>query len=408
VFDFPNNPTNGSIATGPNGATWQWDGVKWIATSATGQTIVVSDTPPPNPLPGMLWWCSDVSSGQLYVYVQDANSSQWVQANSLNANVGAAIAPAWNNAGRNLVMNPYFNIAQRGVGPWTTGGIYTLDRWYLSFVTDTVSVSQIALADADRAAIGDEAALVAHQNVFTGNAAAGASTVIYQGIESVRRLSGKTVTLSFWAKCNSGALKLGINYLQSFGSGGSPSASAWANTTGQSVTLSTTWARYSLTTTIPSAAGKTLGTNNNDCTFMFVAYSSGATNNALYGNIGVQSGAIQLWGIQLEIQTPGQTAPTPLEKIDPGEDLKRCQRFYQTGIYGDNNYAIAGVGVGGSQQFVTTMRANPTIVLSGQTYINCSGASVSSVSVNGATFSASTTGTGGTVWNTNYTASADL
>ena len=43
-------------------------------------------------------------------------------------------------------------------------------------------------------------------------------------------------------------------------------------------------------------------------------------------NVGVQSGSIAIWGVQLEI---GSVA-TPLEKPDPQQDLAKCQRFYQT------------------------------------------------------------------------------
>lgn len=41
----------------------------------------ISDTAPTNPVPGQLWWCS--SNGDFFIYYQDANSSQWVQVNSV-------------------------------------------------------------------------------------------------------------------------------------------------------------------------------------------------------------------------------------------------------------------------------------------------------------------------------------
>jgi hypothetical protein len=59
-------------------------------------------------------------------------------------------------------------------------------------------------------------------------------------------------------------------------------------------------------------SGKTLGSNNDSFTGLEFFYSSGATNNAIAGNIGVQSGTINIWGVQLEI---GSIA-TQLEKRD--------------------------------------------------------------------------------------------
>jgi hypothetical protein len=46
-------------------------------TSATYlANVTLSDTPPSNPLPGMLWW--DTVGTQMYVWYTDVNSSQWV------------------------------------------------------------------------------------------------------------------------------------------------------------------------------------------------------------------------------------------------------------------------------------------------------------------------------------------
>ncbi|HEY2419121.1 MAG TPA: hypothetical protein VGH84_14450, partial [Steroidobacteraceae bacterium] len=72
--------------------------------------------------------------------------------------VSAAVGTALHNVGRNLIHNPLFNVAQRGAGPWTTAGIWTLDRWFIYPIGSAQSVTQQIVTDADRAAIGDEAA----------------------------------------------------------------------------------------------------------------------------------------------------------------------------------------------------------------------------------------------------------
>ncbi len=313
------------------------------------------------------------------------------------ASVNAAASTAANNVGRNLIHNSLFNVAQRGAGPFTASA-WTVDRWNAQSALDAISFMQQALNEGERAQIGDEAAVYKLDNTFTGNAGATAQNYVIQRIEDVRRLAGKTVTVSFWA---SGTTKLGINLVQAFGSGGSPSAGVWVNATGVSVTVTPTWSRYSATFTIPSAAGKTLGTNNDSSTGLAFFYSAGVNANAVAGNIGVQSGYINLWGVQLEI---GSVA-TPLEKPDPQVELANCQRFYQTGAAGFFGYATAGAGMGYRHSLPVTMRAAPTLTQGG-TPVNAGLSFTSTVSELNVFLTA--TATGAASWQAVYTASADL
>ncbi|HXI58625.1 MAG TPA: hypothetical protein VNO55_21300, partial [Polyangia bacterium] len=174
---------------------------------------------------------------------QDGDILDAADLNAAFAAVYDNAAAAYNNVGRNLIHNPLFNIAQRGAGPYTGGFQYTLDRWCIANFNDTYSITQNILIDSARTSIGDEEAVYSLQNNFTGNAAAGSFSYLQQRIESVRRLANHTVTISFWAACASGALKLGVNMLQNFGTGGSPSAPVQALAVGATVTLSSTYTR---------------------------------------------------------------------------------------------------------------------------------------------------------------------
>jgi hypothetical protein len=113
-LNFPDSPTPGQMFSAA-GSEWVWDGIKWESfnfspppgptgptgppgnpgstgsTGATGATgpmggfnnrMTVGSSPPTSPAPaeGDLWW--DDAGGQLYVYYVDANSAQWVVANS--------------------------------------------------------------------------------------------------------------------------------------------------------------------------------------------------------------------------------------------------------------------------------------------------------------------------------------
>jgi hypothetical protein len=311
-------------------------------------------------------------------------------------------APMSGAIGRNLVHNPLFNIAQRGQGPFTTTASYTLDRWESLFSADTFSLSQQAHSDTNRAQIGDESAVWFLFAQTTGTAGAGSFSFLQHKIEDVRRLAGKTVTVSFYAGGTNGA-KVGVSIDQMFGSGGSPSASVFG--AGQSVTITTAWQRCSLTFTLPSVAGKSFGTNNDSYSSMNVWFSAGTNSAGRSGNIGVQTSNVGIWGVQLEIGD----VMTPLEKPDPRYDLSNCQRFYSvTAPYIIGGYATSGTVVFATMTLPTTMRGAPTI-----TFANNSTSGTSALSMNAATttvvqLKTTASATGGFFAFADILASADL
>lgn len=347
-------------------------------------------------------YCEVPSSRRIY-----ADSSGVVQSPSLGGTVlinGAAISAA--DSGRNKLHNPVFNVAQRGTGAFTTNGAYTLDRWAISLSGDTMSVTQQGQTDTGRSQIGDEESYNFLQNVFTGNASAGSYDQLFQRIELVRRLANKTVTVSFYAKAASGTPKLGVSLDQVMGTGGSPSANV--NGTGQAVTLSTTWTRYNLTFTTGSLSGKTLGNNGDDCTQLNFWFSSGSTNATRAGSVGVQSGTVSLWGVQLEI---GPVA-TALEKPDPQQDLANCQRFYvaepaqAATLYGYNTTAAS---VAATITLPVQMRITPPVVnFSFGTSVNITTPSIVALSSKALQIVGAVTATGSFGLAGTWNASADL
>jgi hypothetical protein len=86
-------------------------------------------------------------------------------------------------------------------------------------------------------------------------------------------------------------------------------------------------------------------------------YSAGANSNAGSGNVGVQSGGIYIWGVQLEVGT----AATPLEKPDPQQDLAKCQRFYQTVTASLRAYAPGANAISACSVSWPPMRVMPTV-----------------------------------------------
>jgi hypothetical protein len=94
---LPDAPSDGNIYGRKNGT--------WTPAGGGAGGIYIQDTYPTAPLPNSLWWRS--TDGQMFVYYNDGNSSQWVTANSTNltlygnvyiqdsAPVGASAGSLW-------------------------------------------------------------------------------------------------------------------------------------------------------------------------------------------------------------------------------------------------------------------------------------------------------------------------
>ena len=245
-------------------------------------------------------------------------------------------------AGKNKIINGDFFINQRNFTSNTAAFSYNFDRFYQSNggTSGTFTLTPQTFTAGTAPVAGYEA-----RNFLRGITAAGANTNTYaifaQNIEDVRTLAGQVTTVSFWAKAASGTPKIAVETEQQFGSGGSPSTTV--ATYGGQVTLSTSWARYSVTFTVPSISGKTIGTAANSSALTLNLWTSaGSDFNARTGSIGLQNNTFDIWGVQVEganTASPFQTATGTKQ----GE-LAACQRYYYrfTNSTAGNSY----VGIG--------------------------------------------------------------
>jgi hypothetical protein len=113
ALNFPNSPTDGEIYTDTtSGNRWVWDSANsvWTSTSTFTQTITVSSTQPGSPVVGQLWWNKDY--GRLFIYYNDGNSNQWVDA-TLSPDISGIYGVA--NAA-NLVASASYNTANAAFG----------------------------------------------------------------------------------------------------------------------------------------------------------------------------------------------------------------------------------------------------------------------------------------------------
>jgi hypothetical protein len=221
-------------------------------------------------------------------------------------------------AGKNKIINGDFRINQRAFTSTTTNATYGFDRWRLDTSGGTVTYSAQTFTAGTAPVAGYEGVNFARV-VTASQSASGNYSLLAQGIEDVRVLAGQTATISFWAKAASGTPKVGVCIDQSFGSGGSAAAQTFS-----SVTISTSWARYSVTINVPSISGKTITANNTIYLYLVTSLGSGLPS---YGDIGLQNATIDFWGVQVEagsIATPFSTATGTIQ----GE-LAACKRYYQ-------------------------------------------------------------------------------
>jgi hypothetical protein len=192
---------------------------------------------------------------------------------------------------------------------------------------------------------------------------AGAANYVFttQYIEDVRTFAGQQITISYWAKADA-AKPIAIELVQSFGTGGSPSTAV--NTFVAKPTLTTSWARYSHTITVPSISGKTLGTGANS-SYLAVSFwfDAGSNFNSRTNTLGQQSGTFDIAQVQVEA---GPVA-TAFEQRPVGTELALCQRYYYkvitpaTARYGAGHNTVTTGGVYGVVLPVT-MRIAPTSI----------------------------------------------
>jgi hypothetical protein len=163
------------------------------------------------------------------------------------------------------------------------------------------------------------------KQVISGQTLQSQYAAIRQKIEDVRTFANQTVTFSFWAKADSGTPYLWVEWQQFFGTGGSPSATPVAQL-GSTITLNTSWTRYSVTGTIPSISGKTIGTDVNSSALQMLIWTSLGSSIRAYTNATFQNAGISVWGVQMEAGSTATAFQTATGTIQ-GE-LAACQRYY--------------------------------------------------------------------------------
>jgi hypothetical protein len=251
---------------------------------------------------------------------------------------------------RNAIINGNFDIWQRGTS--FTALEYGADRWLhnRAGTTHTATRQPFTLGQTD---VPGEPTYFC-RTVVSSVAGASNFASLNQRIEDVRTFAGQQITIGFWAKVDA-TKNIAVDLAQFFGTGGSPSATV-TSIGSTKVSIGTSWQKVTVTVTVPSISGKTLGSNNDHSLICAIWFDAGSSFNARTDTLGQQSGTFDIAQVQVE---PGPIATT-FERRPIGTELSLCQRYYQAaGIVLVSNVT----GRFPSIIFHSSMRAGPALVL---------------------------------------------
>lgn len=288
---------------------------------------------------------------------------------------------------RNRIINGNFDIWQRGTSQ-TSSDYGSVDRWGLGHATSSKTASQQSFLNGQTDVPNNPKYYLRH--VITTSS--GGYVYAGQPIEGVETLSGNTVTLSFYARADFNK-NIATEFQQYFGSGGSPSSQI----TGIGVTthnLTTSWQKFTVTTTIPSISGKTIGTNSNDYLALNFWFEAGSSLNSRTNSLGQPANGTTYQVDIAQVQVEESTVATPFEHRPISVELGLCQRYFcKTGqnIFigrGNSNSAVFGVTL------PVSMRSTPTLTISNGNIVVYDHDSNESSSTDTVTVSGSTTSDG--------------
>jgi len=297
---------------------------------------------------------------------------------------------------RNRIINGNFDFWQRGTSFTNpAANVYTADRWALSYdgagATRTISRQTFTLGQTEVPFNP-----TSYFRYLQGTAGSGGTfNVIYQPIENVRTFQGRTVTVSFFARGAASMTLPQIMLRQNFGTGGSPSASVDTSLV-SNVNVTTSFAEYTYTVTLPSIAGKTLGNNGDDSLQLFIFLPVNATFTFDLAQIQLEEGTIA----------------TPFENRPYGTELALCQRYYEPCVNFWTGQTVATAFYYSASYYSVPKRATPTATNIFQTGAGNGGfnnRSIASISSTFFTSGGSSTGTiNGAGWFDSWAISAEL
>lgn len=236
--------------------------------------------------------------------------------------VAAGDDPRFSMSGlRNKLINGNFDFWQRGTTlPAVAGALrYLADRWRTQSGGSSIAVYRMAFDAAQSDVPGNPRFY--HRSVVYSVAGAGNFALMNQTIEGVMDVSGRTVTMSFWARSDT-TRKMALEFVTTYGSGGSPVEGGAIR---KVIELTTTWTKYTWTFTAPVLTGRVVGGANNDYWTITFWFDGGVIYAGNSSSIGQQSGVFDMARVQVEYGDQD----TDFEVRPSATEFMMCQRYYE-------------------------------------------------------------------------------
>jgi hypothetical protein len=255
-----------------------------------------------------------------------------------------------------LIINGAMTVAQRGTSfSSITSDQYTLDRWTSSSAVGvSLSVSQQTATSSDDAYFASK-----HFARYQRNAVL--SGFVHK-VENLQQFNNKTFTLSFWAKSSDAGTNVTVTTYTV--NDGSSFNSYVTQTYVTNPTLSSTWQKYEIRLAFQD---------------MYTYGYSGSHHLRLQFFDGNNAATFDISEVQLEL---GDTA-TPFEHRSFGDELARCQRYYQQVGGAGNTLALGQCVSSTSAQFFYPLpypiRADATVSVSDATHFRVFNATISGI-----------------------------
>jgi len=251
--------------------------------------------------------------------------------NAVEVYDGSSWASISSSGSGNAIINGGFDIWQRGTsGTVSANETFAADRWRVnSGGGGVLAWSQQTFTPGQTDVAGNPTYYLRCNYTTSGTGA----VLIETHLEDVGTLAGQVATLSFYAKISSGTKSVTPRFIQNFGSGGSTQTV----TSLTAVTLTTSWQRFTITATVPSITGKTVGAGS----FLRIDIDNGTSGVLAY----------DIANFQLEA---GSSA-TAFKRNAPSiqGELAACQRYYYR-LGSSSTYEVMGNGIAASSTTFTT------------------------------------------------------
>ena len=282
-------------------------------------------------------------------------------------------------ANRNKIINGQFDIWQRETSFSPLNDIYTADRWITvnqssGFGAITWNVNRVSFSFG-QILVPEQPEFYLNYQGFTVGGTGNEAFNIHQRLEGSETLAGKTVTVSFYAMGNPNGT-VHLNIAQGFEN---PAVGPEPPVEQQSVAinLTNTFQRFVVQFNLPPVTGKvTSGVHSlrlrwwtqTGPNYAAIAPTVGPFINN--GNPFTYSGVMSLANVQLE----EGTLATQFDKKLPGDELIRCQRYFNKNqnldtvpstVAGPGTMRVDPISAFGlfPLQFPTRMRAAATVTI---------------------------------------------